>query len=140
MDNIDPKLCYRDYVLQESDSITMEEAERGYEKCISYLSFIQSYCRRQQYKNAMAFFDSFANQEWLVESYVPSAHKEYLRAQQAEHVQEARRLIDAIASGALFIDPTTVDSSAASASASTASVGTLSHGSCIKDAFAERCV
>ena len=100
MENIEAKLCYREYVLQESDSITMEEAERGYEKCILSPSLISSYCRRQQYKNAMAFFDSFANQEWLVESTVPSAHKDYLRAQQAEHAQEAQHLAAAIVSGA----------------------------------------
>lgn len=132
MENIEAKLCYREYVLQESDSITMEEAERGYEKCILSPSLIRSYCRRQQYKNAMAFFDSFANQEWLVESTVPSAHKDYLRAQQAEHAQEAQHLAATIVSGALFVDP--------SSTAAVDSFGALSHGSCIKDAFTERCV
>ena len=139
MENVDAKLCYREYVLQENDSITMEEAERGYEKCILSPSLILSYCRRQQYKNAMAFFDNFANQEWLVESTVPSAHKDYLRAQQAEHAQEAKRLAAAILSGALFVDPTGPVSTASTAN-TVDSFGALSHGSCIKDAFTERCV
>ena len=30
--NVDTKLSYREYVLKEPDSVTMEEAEEGYEK------------------------------------------------------------------------------------------------------------
>ena len=51
---------------------------------------------------------------------------------QAEHTQEAQHLAAAIVSGALFVDP--------SSTAAVDSFGALSHGSCIKDAFTERCV
>ena len=91
------------------------------------LPLTRSYCRRQQYNNAMVFFDTLANQEWIVESYVPSAHKNYLLHQRDDHQHEATVLEEELRSGSLI---TNIESIRAS----------IEPVSCLKDIFSERCV
>lgn len=61
-----------------------------------------SYCRREQYKNAISFFDSISNQEWLVEMEVPSAHKAYLRQCRANSLKEAAKWKSVLAAEEFF--------------------------------------
>ena len=91
------------------------------------LPLMRSYCRRQQYNNAIVFFDTLANQEWIVESYVPSAHKNYLLHQRDDHQHEATVLEEELRSGSLI---TNIESIRAS----------IEPVSCLKDIFSERCV
>ena len=91
------------------------------------LSLTLSYCRRQQYNNAMVFFDTLANQEWIVESYVPSAHKNYLLHQRDDHQHEATVLEEELRSGSLITNIETIRAS-------------IEPVSCLKDIFSERCV
>ena len=97
-----------------------------------WFSIISSYSRRQQYINAMHFFDSYANQEWLVEARVPSSHKKWLRDRVEECKAEAKRLTQWITNDALLIPPEEKADDNIS--------GVVDYSYHIKDIFAERCV
>ena len=130
--NVDTKLSYREYVLKEPDSVTMEEAEEGYEKFRFSLFSTSSYCRREQYKNAISFFDSISNQEWLVEMEVPSAHKAYLRRCRANSLKEAAKWKSVIAAGEFFTQE--------ASSRSPPEPGSYSYSYPICNFFKDRCI
>ena len=75
----------------------------------------------------MVFFDTLANQEWIVESYVPSAHKDYLLHQRDDYQHEINVLEAELRSGSLFTDIQAIRAS-------------IEPVSCLKDTFSERCV
>lgn len=93
---------------------------------------IRSYSRRQQYMNAMHFYDAYANQEWLVEARVPSYHKKWFQDRIEECKKEAERLTEWIFSDKLLIPPSNTETETIA--------GVIDYQYHIRDVFAERCV